>query len=184
MASRNPATAAAKAESRKISQVGDFKRRLGGVFELPSGMVVKLKNPGGMNAFIKAKIIPNSLMGVIKQNVDKGTNPDMTEIMNKDGGFDDEILNDMTALMDNIATMCVVEPDVQPTPGVDDERDDELLYADELSDEDKAFIFQWVSGGTTDLETFRAGHKKSMAAVSAEQGAKAPAKRSPRANKG
>lgn len=183
MASRNPAKAAAKAEALKISQIGDFKKRIGGVFELPSGMVVKMRNPGGMAAFMKSNIIPNSLMSTINQSLKSGQEVDMSEIV-KDGQVDEGILSDMTDLMDNIAAMCIVEPDVQPAPGVEADRDDEVLYADEISDEDKAFIFQWVSGGTTDLEQFRRGLKKNVDAVSAKQGAARPARRASGADKG
>lgn len=37
----------------------------------------------------------------------------------------------------------------------DEDRDEELLYADDVDIEDKQFIFQFVVGGSSDLEQFR-----------------------------
>jgi hypothetical protein len=37
----------------------------------------------------------------------------------------------------------------------EDERDEEVLYADQVDMADKMFIFQWCLGGTRDLEKFR-----------------------------
>lgn len=173
--SGNPSKRAAKAaEELKISQVGDFKKRLGGVMELPSGVTVKVRNPGGMKVFISTGMIPNSLMSIIQQGIESGQGAVAGDILNKDGKFDPQMMSDMMELMDNILIKTVIEPPVHPNltqedvdrfnddhPGlpnltnIEQLRDPETLYADEFPDEDKQFIFQWVSGGTSDLERFR-----------------------------
>lgn len=170
--SGNPAK---RAEELKISQVGDFKKRMGGIMELPSGSVVKLKNPGGMQAFLSADIIPNELMGIIQASLKKGTAPkpeQITQAMGLDKIEEDPTLmlaklDEMTLMMDAIALKCIVEPPVLPVPENEADRDDDLLYIDEFPLEDKNFIFQWVSGGTRDLATFRQEFGTSMAAVAA-----------------
>lgn len=183
--SGNPAKAAREAEALRISQIGDFKKRLGGVIELPSGLAVKVKNPGGLRAFIGSGLIPNSLMGIIQRGLEKGSGHNVAAEIVKDGRIDEGMLRDMMSMMDNIATTVVVEPKIYPTltesdllewnqqhpddmkDFVEELRRDDRLYADELPDDDKMFLFQWVSGGTRDLETFRQQHAAGVDALPA-----------------
>lgn len=112
--SANPAKAA---EQRKISQVGDFKKRLGGIQELPSGLVVKLKNPGGLNAFISEGILPNALMEPIQTALAKGKKPTEQQVMGalaKDGKIDKDTLADMMSMIDAVALKTIVEPKIFP----------------------------------------------------------------------
>lgn len=164
--SGNPAK---RAEELKISQIGDFKKRMGGVMELPSGVVVKLKNPGGMRAFMKSGVIPNSLMGVIQKAMKSGQKPSASELM-PDGKLDKTVLEDMSQMMDAVAIQCIVEPPVLPKPASEADRNEELLYIDEFPDDDKQFIFQWVSGGTKDLESFRQQRDQGLDALVAIPG--------------
>ena len=71
------------AEALKISPVGEFKTRMGGTMQLPSGLVVKTRNPGGLQAFLTGGTIPNHLMVIIKEALDKGKAPTSKEFMNK-----------------------------------------------------------------------------------------------------
>lgn len=168
--SGNPAKAA---EQLRISQIGDFKKRMGGVMELPSGVVVKLKNPGGMRAFLGADNIPNSLMVIIDKALKTKQAPKVEDIIGEGGKIDPAMMRDMMSLFDIVALQTIVEPPVLPAPTqadvtawneqhpddpkLDPEqlRDENLLYIDEFPDDDKQFIFQWVTGGVKDLETFR-----------------------------
>ena len=162
---------AAKAEALKVSQIGDFKKRLGGIIELPSGLVVKWRNPGGLRAFLSEGVIPNSLLPMIenslknKQGVDE---QELSELIK-----DTDRVAEMMKMYDNIAMRCIVEPKIYPVPTWDDVtanneehpdapaeepgdlRYEDRLYADELPDDDKMYLFQLITGGTKDLETFR-----------------------------
>lgn len=160
--SGNPAR---RADELKISQVGDFKKRIGGVMRLPSGAVVKVRNPGGLRVFLNGGMIPNSLMTIVKRALDEGKGINENDILNAEGSIDPEMLTDMTALLDNVVVACVVTPQVLPIPENEDDRDDELLYADEFPDDDKMFLFQWLTGGTSDLEQFRLGQQQGVAAL-------------------
>lgn len=98
-------------------------------------------------------------------------------------------LGQMMELLDVVTVQVVKEPKVKPAPtqadvdrhnllfpenpksDPDDLRDEEnYLYTDEIDTMDKQFLFQWISGGTRDLETFRQQYESNVAAVSAEQG--------------
>lgn len=163
--SGNPAK---KAQQLKVSQVGDFKKRLGGVFELPSGLVMKLRNPGGLMAFMASGLIPNELMSIMQKHINSGKNTTPDELMKDTGRLDEKFLAQMTAMLDNVIVTCAVEPSVMPKPDNEEERSDDQLYADEIPDDDKMFVFQWISGGTSDLATFRQRQESGMASLEAE----------------
>lgn len=155
-----------QAEELRISQIGDFKARLGGVMELPSGLVIRTFNPGGMNAFLGSDAIPNRLMPLIQQAIKKG---DITEVQNEMSkvteDLDMDTFNEMTDLLDKIALKVVVEPKLQPAPLDEEDREEDLLYVDELPLEDKSFIMQWVATGVKDLETFRQRQQQNLASL-------------------
>lgn len=156
---------------------------MGGIQELPSGFTVKLRNPGGLMAFMDAKNIPNSLLAIIQRSLGQGKAPEADELMQKDGEIDPEMLEGMKQMLDVVSLRCIVQPKFAPSlteedlknhnaqypddqvEDLEDLRDEEVLYIDDLPFDDKMFIFQWVSGGTRDLEEFRKGHDQSMVAV-------------------
>lgn len=186
--SGNPAK---RAEQLRISQIGDFKNRLGGIQELPSGLIVKVKNPGGLQAFIGMGIIPNSLMGIIQKSLQTGKAPKPEEVLNGKGGMDETMLAELMKMQSDITQRVVVEPklhdvpteaDVEawneenpnaPVSDPEELRRDDILYIDELPSDDKQFLFAWVSGGTRDLEEFRRQLAVNVAAVSAVADAQA-----------
>jgi hypothetical protein len=159
--SGNPAKAAKEQETLRPSAAGEFKKRKGGIFELPSGLVMKLKNPGGMVALMSAGMMPNSLMSMVQDSLNKGKPMEAEDIVKPEtGGVDPTFVSEMNTLLNNLIVLCAVEPKVFPVPENEDDRSDDFLYADEIDEEDKMFVFGWVSGGTTDLEQFRAESKK------------------------
>lgn len=189
MAASTPArkrTPAQKAEELKISTVGDFKKRISTTVQLPSGAVVKLKNPGGLRAFLGKGKIPNSLMPMISQALNQGNTDEMTKQLAEEfQSGNGDLLRDMNDMIDNVVVMTVNQPRVLPVPTeadveknnlkypeapVDDPedlRDENLLYVDEFPAEDKQFIFSWVTSGVTDLETFRQQQREGVDSVSA-----------------
>lgn len=179
--------AQARAEQLRVSQIGDFKSRMGGIMELPSGLVMKLRNPGGLQSFIANGTIPNSLLGLIQEGLAGKSGVDATKAaadLSKDIGS----LSDMLDMMDLVMLQTAKEPQVFKAPTEedverhnilnpentvstpDDLRHDDRLYIDEIGEQDKQFVFQWVSGGVRDLETFRAQLARNVAAISASEG--------------
>lgn len=183
-----PRKNASKAEQLRVSQIGDFKARMGGIQELPSGLVVKVRNPGGLTAFIANGSIPNSLLGIVKTTLDK--NMSKEEMVKAASGMADDLesIGDIMNLMNIIAAQVVIEPTCRMVPTEADVerfnllnpdnqvstpnelRSDDVLYVDEIDEMDKQFLFQWVTGGTRDLEKFRREYQASLVAVSPEQG--------------
>lgn len=167
----------------EISSASDWKKTGDEpvVLAVPSGNTCLARAPG-MQHFVKAGLVPNSLLPIIYRAMKSGTAPNMQEI-EKDG----EKVNDMISLVDNVVCRIVVEPRVHPLPPEEDvesekysptfERDDELLYVDEVNPDDKAFIFQWACGGTSDLEQFRQQADELMGPAPGSNNVSVPTKR-------
>jgi hypothetical protein len=189
-----------KAEQRRISQIGDFKKRMGGEMELPSGLIVKVRNPGGMQAFLAEGLVPNVLMKIIQDGIKKGSAPSAEEIM-PEGELDPQLLGDMNKMLDAITIRTIVEPRIAPVitqadldrhnemngtsfTDIEDIRSDDILYVDEIPMDDKQFLFQWIQGGTKDLKTFRQQLDANVVAVAKVQGSKGTALTDSGANAG
>jgi hypothetical protein len=155
---------------------------------LPSGNSAKVKAPG-MQAFLAQGFIPNSLLDIVMKSLDKNSGkPQKTAAQQKAEQakqaveFMSSIANDPQKLADLVSTLdkvwleCVVEPSTHPIPDPD-VRDEELLYVDEVDFDDKMFVFNFAVGGTRDLEKFRGGVAKNVAAVQDKPRAVRPTKR-------
>jgi hypothetical protein len=144
----------------EITDISEFKKDLlGVVMQLPSGRKMKIRNPG-MSAFLSAGIIPNALLPIVQEGMKKGEINEKQ--LEQQALTDPTILADVQKLADNVATFCITMPKVHPIPTTEDgsvvgfaDRDQTKLYVDEISLEDKMFIFQYAVGGTRDLESFR-----------------------------
>lgn len=149
------------------------------VLTLPSGNVLRLKNPGIMEMAHNG-VIPNSLMSLIMGSVQKGNEMKAEEIFDSNVDF-----GDLFAMMDSAIMLMAVEPEIHPVPVWEDEdveaercradqvgkiaeakKEDDVVYIDDVNEEDKMFIWQWATGGTADVEQFRRESANSMAALS------------------
>lgn len=163
---QNPITTAAEWKARATQ---------GGPLELPSGSVCLARNPG-MPAFMQAGIIPNPLLGPIQQALAMGKEvADFKDMVAEDPSR----MNSILELMDNVVQYCVLQPPVYDKyeEVVDEEgktirrlipqgaRDPDKMYIDDVDPEDKVFIMQWASGGSSDLVKFRRELGADMAAV-------------------
>lgn len=171
MAAKKPKTNTPKPDKKPMN-IQDFKKasRVSANLELPSGAVVEVKNPGGMKMFLTGGAIPNSLMGIVQDAMDSGKgikDEEMADLITAENGeLNKDLLADMMTMIDNVTVNCWVMPPVTPLPENDGEegveRDPELLYVDEVLEEDKLFVFQWATGGTKDIEQFRSEHNESL----------------------
>jgi hypothetical protein len=131
---------------------------------LPSGNVMRVRKIG-LQALMKTGKMPNSLMAYAERAVKKGKREEVTEQDMLAILQDEEQIKEIATFMDEVTMLCAEEPQVHPVPEAGVERQDDLLYVDEIDEEDKSFLFQAVMGGTTDVETFRAEHAGYVAAV-------------------
>lgn len=138
------------------TSVQQWKKAAQGVpLEVPSGNTALVRNVG-MQVFLQKGLVPNSLMPIVRKAM-SGKDPEI-----KLDEITEGQLQDMLALFDAVVVHCVVQPAVAPLPAEGEERADDVLYVDEVDFDDKQFIFQWVVGGTKDLEKFRAEQAASV----------------------
>jgi len=139
-----------------IADVSSFKKAPTPV-QLPSGNWVVIRRVG-LRAFLVNGVIPNSLMAIVQTALTEGVSSLDEEAMMKEMMDQPEKLADLMAMVDAAAVYSMVNPKVYRVPTEDDEdqdRDESLLYADELDEADKMAIFTYATGGTIELEQFR-----------------------------
>lgn len=150
----------------KASSVASWKAKSQGTpLTVPSGQTALVKLPG-LQVFLEEGIIPNSLLPLVTESLSKGIAPSQRQLQDN---MDLDKVRDMMSLFDAVTVYCVVEPKVYPIPPADKERDEELLYVDEIDFDDKMFIFQFAIGGTREVETFRKEHEAYVADVSDDE---------------
>lgn len=143
----------------------DFKKKTGGpqIIELPSGLFMKCKQVS-ITTFIRDGNIPNALLAIINETLSKGDDFDVNEML-ADGDMDIEKIREMYTMIDDIVIRVAVDPSIERNPENESDRRDSQVYLDEITDEDKMYLFQWSTGAVKDLETFRRESGASVAAL-------------------
>lgn len=178
-----------------ISSAAEAKAKSGAgglPVELPSGLTFLVRRPG-VESFVKAGIIPNSLLGVVQEALEKGKDEKAAEVELSEltkQMLSGEQVTDIMTLTDEVVERCVVQPTVHPITkreeiqAREDLKDDDkasviasMLFIDEIVMEDKLFIFAYVTGGTADLAAFREQTAASVATVQHGDSASPKAKR-------
>lgn len=157
----------------EVSSAADFKRKPDPI-KLPSGLVMRLRNPG-LIAMAQNGLIPNSLMALVQEGIKKGKEPEPEEVLGADGVD----MAEMGQMVRTIVCSAAYEPKVldviDPETGEPwTKRDDDQVYVDDIDEMDQMFIFQWAIGGTSNLEQFR---KESAAVLATVPGRKAVARK-------
>ena len=141
---------------KKATPVSDWKKAPEPV-ELPSGKLIVLSNKS-LSSFVLTGQIPNTLMSVITGavNTKKAKGKSSQEATMDNILENPKALEDMFNAVDMYVCGVAIDPEIHMVPeGGDQDKDDDLLYIDEIDQADKMFIFQRGIGGTTDLESFR-----------------------------
>lgn len=173
----------AKRAAAKASSVKDFKKRKQGqILELPSGLRMAVRRVE-MTVFLRSGDVPNSLLPIVQEALEKGKDVDMEALVGKPEDVDLGKIEEIYDLMGAVACQTSVEPKINPVPDDEDDRDGDLLYVDELEDEDRMFLFQYAIGGTADLATFRRELESDVATVAKKSESARAAKRPSRAKK-
>lgn len=153
---------------------------------VPSGALCQVRRPGPVG-LIKAGLLDDmDILGSIVQtdHVDRaeGRAPSSQEDeKTKQLRQAQELMQDKdkllkaTSIIEGVVCHCVVQPEIRMVP-LDTERDPEAVYVDSVDFEDQVFIFQYVMGGTADLESFRTEFGEAVGSLAAQQGVPNPAK--------
>lgn len=154
-----------------VSSTAAFKKRLDGkVLKLPSGLFMRCRKVD-LKVFITKGDVPNSLLPLIESAIAKGKGMDMDAILGTgDGGIDLDKVRDMYDMVDSVVVGIALDPKVHPEPKDGEDKSDDLVYTDEVGDEDKMFLFQWACGGVEDVATFRDEAEKDLVALVESKG--------------
>lgn len=163
-----------KTAAKKPTTPRAWKQAQSEPIELPSGNYMRVRRMS-MSTLISTGKLPNSLLGIVQSAVSKGTGMAGVEDKMADIMGDQKSLDEMARFMDDLLVMVAVEPKVYRVPDEETDRDDDTLYVDEVDQEDKSFIFQVVTGGTTDLEKFREAAEANVATLSGREDLELPA---------
>lgn len=127
------------------------------LLRVPSGNIIKIRTPG-MDAFLTEGVIPNGLIPLImdmmkqaKAGVDETPEDELIAMLE-----DRAKIEQIVTLANAVSIYCAVEPAIHPLPEDGEERDEELLYVDDVDFNDKMYIFAVATGGIEGLERFRA----------------------------
>lgn len=159
-------------------------------------------------AFLTSGVIPDQLSGLVTKAIQskKGLPPQALTDISKDP----KQLRAALEMVDRVLVYVVVEPKVEMPPTckiamdgepcnsyvdvpqhtdpshpqrhefVEGDRDEDVLYADQVSLEDKQFIFNFAVGGTRDVERFRQQFADGVGDLSNRQAVARKTKRNPR----
>lgn len=152
----------------------------GHLVTLPSGNVARIKTPG-IEVFLVSGMIPNSLLPIVQQAMEAGKAGKEVEAdeLSQSIFSDPKKMADLIELVDSVAVMSFVEPKVLPVPKEGEGRiteAEDVLYTDEISLEDRMFVFNYASGGTQSLERFRGELQAGVAHLSPGEDVELPAK--------
>lgn len=171
---------------REVTSARQWRRASGEDLTLPSGHVVRAKRPGP-SLLLQEGVMPDSLTAIIHSAIKdaKGMPPEDQKALFEDPSK----LVDVLEGIDKMVTLVVMEPTVvlhrrpildaegvqrngkNGKPLEEDipfhEREEDLVYTDEIDQDDKMFVFQYAIGGTRDLETFRTQQLEGVGALQA-----------------
>lgn len=153
---------------------------------LPSGNICLVRRPG-VRGLIKAGLLDSldSLTSLVQADLIDSKDPKKQAQAAQQLMADPDRLEEGLAMIDKAVCFSVVEPkllrpiqvDLRGNPVLDaegkeipleaDDRDPNALYVDDVDEEDKTFIFNFIVGGTRDIEQFRQATQGRMGGLSA-----------------
>jgi 5,10-methylenetetrahydrofolate reductase len=159
----------------------DFKkkRKIGELLELPSGLVVKVRSVDLVSLVVSGKI-PNSLLQTVQDHLSplEGDKPGVEDGTELAKNMSPEDLAEVFSVMDSLVVAMAMEPQIHPEPENEDDRDETLLYVDEIDGEDKLFMFNWTQQGVKEMTRFPGGPQAGMAAMEESGSTKPKARKS------
>lgn len=153
------------------SAAGEFATDL----EVPSGQLCRVRRPG-VQRLIEAGVISSmdSLSGLV-QNVLLPGAEGKPQVDTKKVLENPQAIDSMLHVVDRVVCHTVIAPTVVMAPNDVTSRQDGVIYTDMIDLEDKLFIFQFVVGGTRDLEQFREESSAALGGVHSGEGDEDPA---------
>lgn len=164
---------------------------------VPSGQVCLVKTVG-LQGLVKAGVLNHmdSLTSLVSDKfiIDTEAGPELDA--NKVAS-DETVIKDVYDVVNRTVCHVVLQPHIEMTPRIDEEgeevspdsplykdatpvgprhplRKDGVVYIDTVPEEDQMFIFQYITGGTADLERFHSFTEELLAGMDDEQAVGVP----------
>lgn len=140
-------------------------------FRVPSGQLCLVRRPG-MEGLMKSGVLHNvdSLSQIVNEKHLKRAKGKADEINMSSLMEDEEGLEQVMTVIDKVICHCVVKPEIFRAPNDVTLRKPGVVYTDMVDLVDKMAIFNFVVGGTRDMESFRAGLDELVGGVEAGEG--------------
>lgn len=126
---------------------------------VPSGQTCLVSRPG-LEGLIRAGVLRNvdSLSAIVSAKHIKKSKKGQPDKVDAESILKDpEALESIIHTVDKVVVHCVIMPQIHMAPNDVTLRQPGVVYTDMVGLEDKMFIFNFVVGGTRDLESFRGG---------------------------
>lgn len=155
---------------------------LGGLrdLEVPSGQVCLVKRPG-VEGLLTAGVLENmdvltSLVGekVAKKAKKSAGAAKQAEVSVEEIFKDPEKAEAVLHTVNRVLCEVVIKPPIFMAPNDVTRRKSGVIYTDMVDLNDKMFIFQYVVGGSADLESFRDELSEAMGSLDPESGVEDP----------
>lgn len=145
--------------------------------DLPSGNTCLARRPGAQG-LIKEGLLDDldQLTSLVQTELIDSKDPRSMAKAVQGLQKDPKKILEAMAMIDRVIAFIVVAPRVIVPPDDAEKRrklqaeDADAIFADEVDEEDKMFLFQWCVGGTADLAQFRQESQEAMGALAAMQG--------------
>lgn len=135
----------------------------------------ELECPSGQWCLVRRPGIQGLIKNGVLHSIDQLTALVQTETIPKAEGrpqvsaealmADPKKIESALEMMDKIVMFTVIEPKLHPVPANDEDRDDDLVYIDDVELDDKSFIMNFAVGGSADLQRFREESALSLGSV-------------------
>lgn len=158
-----------KPQDHKPKAKGGFGRKKLSYIDVPSGSTIGVVRPG-VQGLVRAGILESfdQLTAIVSSEVIPAAEgqPRNKLVDARTLLKDPDKIKQATEMMDKIVMFVVEDPKLAPSPTlteedkaagktIDDLYEEDVAYIDYVEDEDKAFIMNYVLGGTSDLARFR-----------------------------
>ncbi len=140
-----------QSKAARVANLAAWRKQRTHEITLPSGLMVLVRDVSMTDLLFTGKL-PEAMLDMLQTAAEgNNANVDLKELF-KNG-------EDMRVLVDQLTTLCLLEPLVA------DKADDSHITLDELSANDKMFIFNWANREVEQVRSFREGEAEPVETV-------------------
>jgi hypothetical protein len=151
-------------------------------FTVPSGQTCLVRRPG-VERLLREGVLfeSDTLTTMVHENIERIESGKPEQEVDIESLLSDpKKFGELMETTDRIVEACVLKPTVRRELNDPTNREEGIVYTDDISMEDKFAILEFALGGSRDLAGFRGGSAEAVGGVPARQGTRRPTKRTAR----